>query len=66
MNTTKLISHWTMSGADVGGFFRATDDSGAVIADSQVTPEPAAATSSFLIRGSDEHGWQQVGKGTSD
>ena len=39
MNTTKLIRHWTMSGArhDVGSRFRATDDIGGEIADNQAT-----------------------------
>jgi hypothetical protein len=65
MNTTKLISQWSMSGArrDVGGRFRATDDIGAVIADNQPTREPTAAASSFLIKGSDEEGWQPLGEG---
>jgi hypothetical protein len=58
MNTTKLIAHWTMSGArrDVDGRFRATPDIGAVIADNQ----PTAAASSLLIKGADEDGWQPV------
>jgi hypothetical protein len=62
MNTTKLIAQWTMSGAprDVDGRFRATDDIGAVIADNQPTPEPTAAASSFLIKGADGDGWQQL------
>jgi hypothetical protein len=65
MNTTKLISQWSMSGArrDVGGRFRATDDIGAVIADNQPTCEPTAAASSFLIKGSDEECWQPLGEG---
>jgi hypothetical protein len=65
MNTTKLISQWSMSGArrDVGGHFRATDDIGAVIADNQPTREPTAAASLFLIKGSDEEGWQPLGEG---
>jgi hypothetical protein len=64
MNTTKLISQWSMSGArhDVGHCFRATDDIAAVIADSLPTPEPIAATS-FLIKGWDEAGWQPLGEG---
>ena len=66
MNTTKLIAHWTMNGAhrDVDGHFRATDDIGAVIADNQPTPEPTAAGSSFLIKASDEEGWQPLGETT--
>jgi hypothetical protein len=62
MNTTKLIAHWTMSGdrSDVDGRFRATDDIGAVIADNQATPEPTAATSSFLIKGANEDSWQPL------
>ncbi len=62
MNTTKLISQWTMSGEgrDVGGRFRATDDIGALIADDQPTPEPTAATSSFLIKGANEGSWQPL------
>lgn len=65
MNTTKLISQWSMSGArrDVAGRFRATDDIGAVIADNQPTPEPTATTSSFFIKGTDEEGWQPLGAG---
>ena len=67
MNTTKLISQWSMSGArrDVGGRFRATDDIGAVIAGNQPTPAPTAAASSFLIKGSDDEGWQPLGDGES-
>ena len=66
MNTTKLISHWSMSGArrDIGGRFRATDDIGAVIAGNQPTPEPTAAGSSFLVKASDEEGWQPLGETT--
>ena len=62
MNTTKLIAQWTMSGArrDIYGRFRATDDIGAVIADNQPTPEPTAATSSFLIKGANEESWQPL------
>jgi hypothetical protein len=63
MNTTDLIAQWTMSGArhDVDGLFRATDDIGAVIADNQPTPEPSAtATSSFLIKGTDQDSWQPL------
>lgn len=62
MNTTKLIAHWTMSGEgrDVGVRFRATDDIGALIADNQPTPEPTAATSSFLIKGANEGSWQSL------
>ena len=62
MNTTKLIAQWTMNGTryDVGGHFRATDDIGAVIADNQATPEPTAATSSFLIKGADDDSWQSL------
>jgi hypothetical protein len=65
MNTTKLISQWSMSGArrDVGGRFRATDDIAAVIADHRPAPEPIAAASSFLIKGSDEDGWEPLGEG---
>jgi len=62
MNTTKLIAEWTMNGArlDVDGRFRATDDIGAVIADNEPTPEPTAAASSFLIRGTNEDSWQTL------
>jgi hypothetical protein len=65
MNTTKLISQWSMRGArrDVGGRFRATDDIRAVIAGKQPTPAPPAAASPFLIKGSDEEGWQPLGRG---
>ena len=61
MNTTKLIAQWTMSGAgsDDDGRFRATDI-GAMIAENQPTPEPAAATSSFLIKGANEDSWQRL------
>jgi hypothetical protein len=64
MNTTKLISHWSMSGAlhDDDGRFRVIDDIGAVIEDTS-TPEPAPpAGSSFLIKGSDEESWQPLGE----
>ena len=66
MNMTKLISHWSMSGArrDVGGRFRATDDIVAVIAGNQPAPEPTAAGSSFLVKASDEEGWQPLGQTT--
>ena len=62
MNTTKLIAQWTMSGEDrdVGGSFRATDDIGAVIAGNKTTPEPTAAASSFLIKGTNEESWQTL------
>jgi len=62
MNTTKLIAQWTMNRTrrDVDGHFRATDDIGAVIADNQSTPEPTAATSSFLIKGADDDSWQSL------
>lgn len=65
MNTTGLISQWSMSGArrDVGGCFRVTDDIGAAIADNRPTSEPIAAAGSFLIKGSDEEGWQPLGEG---
>jgi hypothetical protein len=65
MNTTKLISQWSMSGArrDVGGRFRAIDDIRAMIAGKQPTPAPTAAARSFLIKGSDEEGWQPLGDG---
>jgi len=65
MNTTKLIAHWTMSGAhrDVDGRFRSTDDIGAAIADNQPTPEPTAAASSFLIKGADGDSWQPLERG---
>jgi hypothetical protein len=63
MNTTKLIAQWTMSGEgrDVGG--RAVERPmtfGAVIADNQPTPEPTAATSSFLIKGANEDSWRPL------
>ena len=55
MNTTKLIAQWTMSGArrDVDGRFR-------VIANKQATPEPTAASRSFLTKGADEDSWQPL------
>jgi hypothetical protein len=67
MNTTKLIGEWSMSGArrDVGGRFRSTDDILAVIAGNHVTPAPTAASGSFLIKSSDEEGWQPLGYGGS-
>ena len=67
MNTTKLISHWSMSGArrDLAGRFRATDDIGAVIAGNQPTPAPSVAASPFLIKGLDEERWQPLAEGTS-
>jgi hypothetical protein len=65
MNTTKLISQWSMRGArrDVGGRFRATDDIRAMIAGKQPTPAPRAAARSFLIKGSDDEGWQPLVEG---
>jgi hypothetical protein len=67
MNTTKLISHWSMSGArrDVAGRFRATDDIGAVIAGNQSTPAPFVVETPFLVKGLDEDSWQPLGEGTS-
>jgi hypothetical protein len=65
MNTTKLISHWSMSGAlyDVDGRFRAIDDIGVAIEGKQPVPEQtAAAKSSFMIKGSDDAGWQPLGE----
>lgn len=65
MNTTKLIGEWSMSGArrDLGGRFRSTDDILAVIAGNRATPAPTAASGSFLIRSSDEVGWQPLTDG---
>jgi hypothetical protein len=65
MNTTKLITQWSMRGAphDLGGRFRATDDIRAVIADNEPPLGPAAAASSFLIKGSDTDGWRPLGEG---
>jgi len=62
MNTTKLITHWTMNGAriDADGRFRATDDIGAAIADNQPTPDQEARAGSFLIKGTDGDGWQTI------
>jgi hypothetical protein len=62
MNTTKLIVHWTMSGEgrDVGGRFGATDDVGAVVADSQPMTEPTATASSFLIEGAKDDSRQPL------
>jgi hypothetical protein len=62
MNTTKLIAQWTMcgEGRDVGARFRATDDIPAVLAAKQRTPEPTAATSSFLIKGANEDSWHPL------
>ena len=62
MNTTKLIALWTMSGEgrDIGGRFRATDDIGAVIAGKHSTSEPTTATSSFLIKGTNEENWSTL------
>jgi hypothetical protein len=63
MNTTRLIGEWSMSGArrDVGGRFRSTDDILAVIAGNRATPAPTVASGAFLIKGSDEEGWQTLG-----
>ena len=62
MNTTKLIAHWTMSGArrNANGRFQATDDIGAVIAANQPTLEPTAAPNAFLIKGADGDIWQPL------
>ena len=62
MNTTKLISHWTMDGSryDVDSHVRATDHVGTASADSRATPEPTASQSSFLIKGANENGWQPL------
>ena len=62
MNTTKLIAQWTMSGAerDVSGRFRATPDICAVIAGNKPTFEPTTTAGSFLIKGTNEEGWQTL------
>jgi hypothetical protein len=61
MNTTNLISYWTMSGAqrDVGGTFPATDDIGAALAGNEPEPAEKAPAASFLIKASDDEGWWQ-------
>ena len=62
MNTTKLIAQWTMSGEDrdVSSRFGATADIRAAIAGDELTPEPTAAASSFLIKGTNEDSWQAL------
>ena len=45
---------------DVSSRFRATADIGAVIAGNEPTPEPTTAASSFLIKGTNEEGWQTL------
>ena len=62
MNTTKLIAQWTMGGEDreISSRFRATADMGAAFAGDESTPEPPAAASSFLIKGTNEESWQTL------
>jgi hypothetical protein len=58
MNTTKLISQWTMQGAarDVGGHFRETDDIRRILVD-QRDPSAAAVPAALRVRGADEEDW---------
>ena len=62
MNTTKLIAQWTMGGARsmTTVAFERPLTFGAVIAENQPAPEPAAAASSFLIKGANEDSWQRL------
>jgi hypothetical protein len=58
MNTTKLISQWTMQGAarDVGGRFRKTDDIRRILVDDR-DPSAAAVPVPLRVRGVDEEDW---------
>ncbi len=64
MNTTELIAHWTMEGADRGidGRFRKTDDILTIMgAHSDEPAEPAPAA--LRVRGADEDDWTPLGIG---
>jgi hypothetical protein len=58
MNTTQLISHWTMEGAsrDVDGRFRTTDDIRTILAGHHEAPADSVAAT-VQVRGADEDDW---------
>jgi hypothetical protein len=58
MNTTKLISHWTMQGAGRGldGRFRKTDDILEILASNRAAPA-GAVPATLRVRGADEDDW---------
>jgi hypothetical protein len=58
MNTTQLIEHWTMQGAeqDIDRRFRATDDILEVMAAQHDAPQ-ASRLAPVQVRGADDEGW---------
>jgi len=65
MNTTELIAHWTMEGAERGidGRFRKTDDILTIMGAHQDEPE-VAAPAALRVRGADEEDWTPLGSGS--
>jgi hypothetical protein len=61
MNTTQLIEHWTMDGADrdLDGRFRATIDILAVLAVQPDAPS-AAVQAPVQVRGAGEEDWTSL------
>ena len=59
MNTTELIKHWTMDGAepDVGGRFRSM---AGVLGIAEGDPEPPSMPDSPRMRRSDEEEWRPL------
>ena len=66
MNTTRLIKHWSMSGArrDVVGRVRSTDDIRAILLGGASTKRPPAP-SELLLKGTDEDDWRPLVAGAS-
>jgi hypothetical protein len=63
INTTQLIEHWTMDGAerDIDGRFRTTDDILAVLGSQHDAPR--AAPVPLQVRGAGEEDWTSLGVG---
>lgn len=59
MNTTKLISHWSMSGAspDVAGRFRSSVDFGEDLTVRSHEEAPVVNTSGVLVKRADADDW---------
>jgi hypothetical protein len=64
MNTTKLISQWSMQGAGRGidGRFRKTDDILEILASNRAGLAPAVSPT-LQVRGADEDDWKSLGVG---
>jgi hypothetical protein len=64
MNTTELIAHWTMDGAERGidRRFRETDDILTILGSHRDEPT-VAAPAVLQVRGADEEDWTQLGVG---